>query len=490
MIEEQKSYKQIFKATTIFGSVQVINLFLGIIKSKLIALFIGASGLGIYSILTSTVDLIVRFTSLGLESSAVREIAMFENDPEGLNTRSKALLNLSLLTGLIGGLFMLFFSAEISQVSFGNNNYSFLFVWGSISILIKQITNVNLAVLQGLRKVKDLAKANMFGAIFGIIISVPLFYFFQQKAIISVFLINALIGFVVSYFYIKKVHFKKIKLSIIDSIQESKSAVKLGLVLSFGGLITYFLSYLFQIYLSRFFGIGNVGMYNAGFTILNSYVGIVFTVMSTDYYPKLVSLVNLPEKLNKAVSENIFISLLILTPIVLIFIAFTNQIVEILFSKEFVVINSMLTWAILGMIVKSASWSLGYVILAKGDTKFYLKNSFFFNIILFIFNVVGFYYKGFEGLGMSFLVYYILHFFVLFFLVKEKFKIQMSTEVINFFCYSILLSILTFVTSTISILVIKWTLLLILIVISVVMSIYQLNKKIDLREYFKNSFKK
>jgi O-antigen/teichoic acid export membrane protein len=52
-------------------------------------------------------------------------------------------------------------------------------------------------------------------------------------------------------------------------------------LLTLSGLLTLLSTYLIRFLLKG--GLEQVGYYNAGFT-LNSYVGVIFTVMSTDYF--------------------------------------------------------------------------------------------------------------------------------------------------------------------------------------------------------------
>lgn len=41
MEENRESYKQIFKSTTIVGGAQIINIIIGIVRNKVIALLLG-----------------------------------------------------------------------------------------------------------------------------------------------------------------------------------------------------------------------------------------------------------------------------------------------------------------------------------------------------------------------------------------------------------------------------------------------------------------
>ena len=75
MAEEQSSYRQIMKATSIFGGVQVYNILISIVRSKFIAVLLGPAGMGIAGLLTSTTTLIGNITNLGLSTSAVKNVA-------------------------------------------------------------------------------------------------------------------------------------------------------------------------------------------------------------------------------------------------------------------------------------------------------------------------------------------------------------------------------------------------------------------------------
>ena len=72
---QRSSYRGIFKATSLFGGVQVYQILIEIIKSKFIAVLLGPLGVGIQGLYTSGIQMIQQISSLGLSSSAVRNIA-------------------------------------------------------------------------------------------------------------------------------------------------------------------------------------------------------------------------------------------------------------------------------------------------------------------------------------------------------------------------------------------------------------------------------
>src|ERR1017187_2971393 len=116
MSEQLSSYRQIMKATSIFGGVQVFTIIISIIRSKFIAILLGPTGMGIAGLLTLTTGLIGGLTNFGLGTSAVRDISYANGT--GNETRIAivvaVLRRLVWITGTLGTLVMLVLSSWLS----------------------------------------------------------------------------------------------------------------------------------------------------------------------------------------------------------------------------------------------------------------------------------------------------------------------------------------------------------------------------------------
>ena len=75
MEEDRNSYKSITKSIGIFGGTKIFQILVGIIKNKIIAVLLGPYGMGISGMITSTTDMVFSFSGLGLQTSAVRDVA-------------------------------------------------------------------------------------------------------------------------------------------------------------------------------------------------------------------------------------------------------------------------------------------------------------------------------------------------------------------------------------------------------------------------------
>lgn len=430
MSENKSSYKQIFKATSIFGGVQIFNIIIQLVRSKFIAVFLGPTGMGFMGLLNSTLTLVSTVTNLGLGTSAVRNIAQANatGDTEKISFTISLFQKLVWFTGILGLLVTLMSSYVLSKMTFGTYTYAYAFSILSITLLINQLAAGQRVILQGMRKTKWLAQANIFGSSISVITTLPLYYFFGMNGIVPSLILTSIIAYFIQSFYAKKMKFVKVGIGFYDAFDKGKDMIKLGVTLSISALITILVSYLVRIYISNTGGLSEVGFYTAGFSIISSYVGLVFTAMGTDYSPRLAAVHNDREKYNETINQQTEIAIYILTPIICVFLIFINWIIILLYSSKFLPITGMIHWAILGIFFKALSWSVGALIMAKGNSKYFLWNELFANIYFLLLNIAGYYFYGLNGLGISFLIGYLLHFIQTFLFTSIKYNFKFTRE--------------------------------------------------------------
>jgi O-antigen/teichoic acid export membrane protein len=482
MLQQQSSYRQIMKATSIFGGVQVFNIIIQIVRSKFVAVLLGPSGMGIMGLLASTTDIISSMTNFGLGTSAVKDIAaVFGTDNEKrIGIVITVVRRLVWITGMIGFLAVGILSPWLSQLTFGNKNYTLAFIWISVTLLFNQLSSGQLVVLQGLRKLNYLAKANLSGSFTGLFITVPIYYFWGLDGIVPGIISTSVISLLMSWYFSAKVKVERAVLSRSQTFAEGKNMLKMGFLISLNGMLVIGASYIIRIFISRTGGVDQVGLYNAGFVIINTYVSLIFNAMATDYYPRL-SAVSADNRLCKqTINQQAEIALLILAPIMIVFLIFINWIIILLYSNRFVEVNEMIQWAALGMFFKTIGWSVGFVFLAKGTTKLFFWNELIATIYILSFNLIGYYFWGLTGLGLSFAVAYLIYTIQVFVVSKIKFGFSFDRSIITIFSIQFGLAVAGFLTVKLMNQNLTYLAGVILIFISGWFSLRQLNKRLGL----------
>ena len=492
MPNDQYSYRQIMKATSLFGGVQLVNIFIQIIRSKVVAVLLGPAGMGIMSLLNSTLALIKSSTDFGLGVSAVQEIALANNakDDYRISKTVTVVRRLVWITGTIGTAVVLVLSPLLSELAFGNKEFTFSFMWVSVTLLFQQLSTGQFVILQGLRKMQLLAKANVLGSALGLILTLPFYYLYGAEGIVAGMIGTGLIVFLLSWYFSRKITIEKVNLSYGKTFTDGKKMLKMGFMISLSGLLTIGASYILRIFINRTGGIDQVGLYDAGFLIINTYVGLVFTAMSTDYFPRLSAVSESNKRCKEIINQQSEIAILILAPILVIFLIFIKEIVTLLYSSQFIEVNKMIYWAALGVFFKAITWAIGYILLAKSNSKMFFISELVANVYTLLFNIIGYYYYGLEGLGISFLVSYILSLIQVFLIAKVKYDFSIGKNLANIFIGQFIISILGFLCTYFMIRSNAFIFGILIIIISCSYSLKELDNRVNVKQYFSKNEKR
>jgi len=484
LTEDQKSYRQIFKATSLFGGVQAFNIIISIIRSKIVAVLLGPAGMGIAELFTSTTGLVGEITNIGLGTSAIRDVAAANEGGDTYKVSRVVIVfrRLVWITGTLGAVVTLILSPLLSQLSFGNKNYTIAFIWLSITLLFNQLTSGQNVLLQGMRKLKYLAKANMWGSALGLAVSVPIYYFWRIDGIVPAIIVSSALALSIAWYFASKVKIDKVKVDKQDIIYEGKGMLKMGFIISLSGMIGMGTSYILRIFISNIGGVEAVGLYSAGFAIISSYVGLVFKAMSTDYYPRLAGVAHDNSQASMLINQQAEVAILILAPILTIFLIFINWVIVLLYSEKFTPINAMIHWAALGIYFKAVSWSMAFIQLAKGASNLFFWNGLISNLYILGLNIIGYKLFGLEGLGISFMVGYLIFFIQIFIVIKHKFDFSFSSDFIKTFGIQFILGLLCFTVIKFLHSPLTYLFGILLMGFSSWFSLRELNKRMHLRE--------
>jgi len=488
MTEQRSSYRQIFKATSLFGGVQVFQILIGIVRVKFIAVLLGTAGVGIMGLLNAPLDLIVAITGLGISFSAVRDISAADGELEksGLAKAIVLLRRWSWVTGLFGVLVTIAFAPLLSQWSFGNKEYTWAFIWLSTTLILGAISRGQTAVLQGTRRLKDLAKASVIGSALGLITSIPLYYWFGNEGIVPAIVISAITVLFLSWYFARKVEIEPVQMTYKETFSSGMGMVKLGISMTIAGFIASLSRYILNAYISHNGGIEVVGLYNAGWGVVGQYTAVVFAAMATDYFPRLSAIHSDNGKVQELVRQQSETALLILTPLLSLLIIMMPVVVKVLYTKEFLPMLMFTNLTILGIHFKTLSWAMGYIYLAKSDSRIFLILEIIGGSIILGLNLLFYYLYGLNGLGISFIISYIIAILISFYVLKRRYQISFPANLYVKMIFTYCFVILAFLTSFIDDSLHRYLVGAVILVLATIYSVYKLNQLMDLKSFIED----
>ena len=418
---KQEHKRAILKSTTLLGGSSLINILIGMVRTKIVAILLGPSGVGFMGVLSSLQQIVSTVTGLGLNSSGVRQIAhaTASNDEKAVAVTVKSLRITVWATGGLGLLVMVFGARLWSELSFKTSEYAVPIAILGLAVLFSAISSGQSCVLQGFRRIKDVAKISVIGAINGTIIGLPCYYFWGKNGIVPSMVLASLTSLATSWWYARKIQLVEVAISYPVVKKESEKLIVFGLPLMLSAFITTAVSYVTRVFLNREAGLDAVGQYQAAFNLAGVLVNFVLSAMGTDYYPRLTAVADDNQKVNEEVNSQTEIALLLAVPALAATVAFMPFIMRIFYSSRFDDAIPILRWAVFGIFGRVISWPMGFIILAKakGGLFFFTESiSGVFNIIVL---VICYKLIGLPGSGLAFALLYVWY-IILISIVSKK----------------------------------------------------------------------
>jgi hypothetical protein len=481
-----KTYTHILKYTGLFGGVQGLGILVGIVRNKLVALLLGAEGMGLMSLFNSTTKLISDSTNFGLSMSAVRELsAAFEQHDETYMRRCIDSVRLwIMLTALLGMAVCMVMSPILSQWVFGWGDHSLHFVLLSIVVFLMAVTGGELAILKALRQLKSLAKISFLNIVGALITSIPLFYIWRQAAIVPSLIIVALTQMLLTIYYSHRqyaIHFNWSKTLLL----RGSPMLKIGVAFVLAGILGSGADFLIRRYLNVLGSVETVGLFNAAYMMTMTYAGLVFSAMETDFFPRLSSIKHTGALLNETVNSQIEVSLLLISPMLVVFMVGVPVLLPLLYSREFVSLQVMVQTLVLAMYWRAVKLPIAYIPLAKGNSRLYLLVEAIYDVVLVLAVIAGFHFYELLGAGIAITLVAVLDFLMLYYFMHTIYQYNISYSVWQYLGIQLIFGLGTYglVLSTHGWL--YWGGGVVLVLLSLWVSLRILRKKTDLWTHLK-----
>lgn len=429
------THRQILKSSAMVGGSQIINISVGIVRTKAMALLLGPGGFGLFGLYTSVANLVQTLADMGVVGSGVRQIAaaVSTKDERRVWQTVLVLRRISIVLGLIGVSVMVLFSHPISKITFGNDSHSRAICWLSIAVFLSLISSSQGAFIQGMRRVADLAKMQICGAAFGAIAAITLVYFFREKGVVPSIICVAAMSIGVSWWYARKAASTigtrdTSQMSLAFIRQEMAALLKLGLAFMASGLVTLGVAYWVRITLLHRIGIEATGIYQSAWTLGGLYVGFILQAMGADFYPRLTEHANDDETCNRLVNEQTYVGLLLAAPGILVTLTFAPLVVALFYSAKFAPAVNILRWICLGTMLQVITWPMGFIILAKAKRALVVVCEVSWGLVSVALAWVCIGAWGLTGAGFAFFASYIFHGVMLYTIVNRLSGFRWSHE--------------------------------------------------------------
>jgi PST family polysaccharide transporter len=418
---EKHTYGQILRSSAIIGGSSAINIAIGIVRTKAMALLLGPAGFGLMGIYVSVANLVQSIAGMGINSSGVRQIAeaVGSGETERIARTAVVLRRTSVFLGILGAVLLVVFSRQVSALTFGDDQHAGAVSLLSLAVFFTLVSGGQGALIQGMRRIADLAKMGVLGTLFGLLISIPLVYFFREKGVVPSLIGVAAMTIVTSWWYSRKVQISPPAMTTMQVRQEAASLLKLGFAFMASGFLTMGAAYAVRIMVLRNAGLEAAGYYQSAWTLGGLYVGFILQAMGADFYPRLTGVASDNAECNRLVNEQAQISLLLAGPGVIATLTFASVVIALFYSAKFGAAVEVLRWICLGTTLQVITWPMSFIIVAKGEQNIFFLAELAWTVVNVGFSWICVRSFGLNGAGIAFFGSYVFHWVLIYPIVRR-----------------------------------------------------------------------
>ncbi|MPZ20450.1 MAG: oligosaccharide flippase family protein [Luteitalea sp.] len=424
------TYGQILRSTALIGGSTAVNLAFRIVRAKAMALLLGPTGVGLLGLYNAVADLTQSVAGMGVQSSGVRQIAeaVGSGDQERIARTVVVLRRASILLGILGAGLLVAFAKPISQVTFGSDQQALGLALLSVAVFFRLVSVGQGALIQGMRRVKDLAAMTVVGALLGTLSSILLVYFFRERGIVPSLLAVAALSALISWRYSRSVRIDVPRMTFGQVVQEAAALFKLGAAFMASGMMMMGSAYAVRIIVLHRIGFEATGLYQSAWAIGGLYVGFILQAMGADFYPRLTACAGDNAACNRLVNEQARVGMLLGGPGALATLTLAPVVLALFYSSEFSGAVEVLRWICLGVALRVISWPMGFIVLAKGRQNIFFWSELAWSIVNVGLTWVCVGWFGLSGAGIAFFASYVFHGLLIYSVVRTLSGFRWSPE--------------------------------------------------------------
>ncbi len=400
--------RRILAAVLSMGLSSVVMMLLSAVRAKIVALELGATGIGMLGIVTTSVVLASTALGAGLGASGVRAVAA-AGDTDGRRSVvqvavARGSFVLALVAAPLVGLGWWWWGdlvvPDADAPSFAP--------WVALSVVAAIGSAGAAALLNGLGRIGALASATALGSVVGTVVFVVAMQLSDHWGLVAAFAAVPVSTLLIGGTLARSTYPRGVRPPRRLWVPELGRMLVLGLTISSSVILTNATQLTARVWVSHELDLVQAGYLQAALSVGAVYLGFVLNALAAEYYPRISALHRDSEQLNRAANDQVRIVLTLGGPVILWMIAAAPWLLHLLYSSEFQVAQELLRLLLVGDVFKLVGWCIGFLFLAReARLKFFLAEICW--NVLFLAMLIPLAHRSLEAAGYAYVTAYFLY---------------------------------------------------------------------------------
>ncbi len=412
----------LIKTSLLSGFATIIKVLMGFVLNKILAIYVGPSGVALLGQLSNYSGMLTTFGNGGINSGVTKYIAEYSESNVKQEKIVSTSLSIAFYCSLIFGCVNYIFSENLSIYLFRSNDYAIVFKVFAVTLVFTSLNSTLLSILNGYKQIKIFIAIGILNNF----VSLVMTYFLAVKyhvlgAMLSVVLTQSL-GCMTTLLIVRR--FEWLNFSFVKGKFDQAVLVNLSkytLMALVSACVVPVSQIMVRNYLSDYLSLDAAGYWQAVWKISEVYLMVITTSLSTYYLPRLAEI-----KDNVELKKEIYKGYKFLLPVTIAMASgiyvLRDYIVLILFTPDFMPMKDLFLFQLVGDIFKISSWLLAFLMLAKAMTRLFIITEIIFGL-----SFVGLVYFcvnqwGFVGVTYAYAMNYLLYMLTMAVVMRRRLK--------------------------------------------------------------------
>lgn len=408
------------KTSLLNGISVIIKVASALALNKILAVYVGPGGYAIIGQFQNSVSIVSNIAGGVVAQGVTKMTAQYFDNEIKQHEIWKTAIRFSLAASLLVGITLLLSHEWVSEWLLHRTDLSSVYIWLAFTLPAMTASNLLLAITNGKKEVGVYVKANIIASLVSLLTTGGLTYFFGLFGALIAFTINpgvALLATGVMVFrcnwFSPRYLWGKIDILVF---RELSGFGLMTLTSALVGNISYII---IRDHLASKLGVPSAGYWQATYKIGEMYSMLVTSTLAVYYLPRLAE-IRTASELKFEIIKVYRVILPIAALGALILCVLRDDIIQILFTQDFLAMRDLFYWQFCGEVIKVASWILGYVMLGRAMIRVFIISEIacFASFVFLSWFFVGIY--GLAGVSIAYAVNYGFYWIGMLVVVKNE----------------------------------------------------------------------
>jgi len=402
------------------GVASIVRVAVAMGLNKVIAVYVGPSGYALIGQLSNMLNIAITLGGGAISTGVTKFTAQYFDNQFDQREIWRTAFKFIFVSSIFTARLLCLYSRFLSETLMGDLGYRYVFYLLAIGLPLTAFNSLVLSILNGKKEANLYVLQNILSLLIGALVSAVLAINFGLFGALVALILNQSLILFVTLWVCRKCSWMKLE-SFFGKVSSNFTGpiAQFALMSLIGALVAPLSQMMVREHIVQSFGGIAAGEWQGVFKISEIYLMLFTSTLGIYYLPRIAEIRSIADlRIEILKVYKFLLPASIVSASIIYFLR--SYIVSILFSKEFIGMTDLFTWQLIGDVIKIGSWVLGFIMIGRGMTGWFIFTELLFSSSWVLISIFLSRIFGLQGIFIGFAINYSLYWIFMAWLMKYK----------------------------------------------------------------------